>query len=257
MLGATPGTYTAEQIEYIVRGRGDPDLRAGQLPSRACAASISAAGARDRRGRQGADRHAGAVGRRGQQSGLRRRCGDRPDQPTDVLMLVSGTTGPPKGVQRCSSTCCADRGLRGAARGPARWSRDSWPPSAHYAERNAHHYIPVVFGMQITCCEDRGGCCPTCPVRRDGSSRCPASGEAEGRARTMTAGQPAEEREKIEAALDAGVSHGAPGTAPGRRSRRPRRPGRRPDEEIFAGLRRTPSGSDQVEAINVGAAPTP
>ena len=30
----------------------------------------------------------------------------------------------------------------------------SWLPSAHVAERNAHHYLPIVFGLQITCCDD-------------------------------------------------------------------------------------------------------
>ena len=30
----------------------------------------------------------------------------------------------------------------------------SWLPSAHVAERNAHHYLPIVYGLQITCCED-------------------------------------------------------------------------------------------------------
>src|SRR5438132_13431512 len=32
---------------------------------------------------------------------------------------------------------------------------DALPISAaHVAERNAHHYLPIVFGLQITCCDD-------------------------------------------------------------------------------------------------------
>src|SRR5215208_114596 len=28
----------------------------------------------------------------------------------------------------------------------------SWLPSAHIAERMAHHYLPIVYGMTVTCC---------------------------------------------------------------------------------------------------------
>ena len=30
----------------------------------------------------------------------------------------------------------------------------SWLPSAHVAERTAHHYLPIVYGMTITTCPD-------------------------------------------------------------------------------------------------------
>ena len=30
----------------------------------------------------------------------------------------------------------------------------SWLPSAHVAERTAHHYLPIVFAMSVTCCPD-------------------------------------------------------------------------------------------------------
>ena len=30
----------------------------------------------------------------------------------------------------------------------------SWLPAAHIAERAAHHYLPIVYGMTITCCDD-------------------------------------------------------------------------------------------------------
>ncbi len=30
----------------------------------------------------------------------------------------------------------------------------SWLPSAHVAERTAHHYLPIVYAMTITCCPD-------------------------------------------------------------------------------------------------------
>ena len=42
-----------------------------------------------------------------------------------------------------------------AARLPGRRRRViSWLPSAHVAERTAHHYLPIVYGMTITTCPD-------------------------------------------------------------------------------------------------------
>ncbi len=79
-------------------------------------------------------------------------------EPEDVLTLIytSGTTGPPKGVQ------LFHRNLLARRRGPRARSIEfpdesrviSWLPAAHVAERNAHHYLPIVFGLQITCCDD-------------------------------------------------------------------------------------------------------
>ncbi len=55
----------------------------------------------------------------------------------------------------------------------------SWLPSAHIAERDAHHYLPIVYGLQITCCETRARCSPTCPKSGPaGSSRCRGSGRS-------------------------------------------------------------------------------
>jgi long-subunit acyl-CoA synthetase (AMP-forming) len=75
--------------------------------------------------------------------------------PQDVLTIIytSGTTGPPKGVQ------LSHRNLLAAVEQaeqlielPQDGRVISWLPSAHVAERNAHHYLPIVYGLQVTCC---------------------------------------------------------------------------------------------------------
>jgi len=77
--------------------------------------------------------------------------------PDDLLTLIytSGTTGPPKGVQLAHRNMLA---TVAAIEELIEFPRDgrviSWLPSAHIAERAAHHYIPIVYGLQITCCRD-------------------------------------------------------------------------------------------------------
>ena len=72
-----------------------------------------------------------------------------------TLIYTSGTTGPPKGVQLIHrNLLAAVEGLDELIEFPEDGRVISWLPSAHVAERNAHHYLPIVFGLQITCCED-------------------------------------------------------------------------------------------------------
>jgi len=76
---------------------------------------------------------------------------------SDLLTLIytSGTTGPPKGVQLVHrNLLAAIEGLDELIEFPRDGRVISWLPSAHVAERNAHHYLPIVFGLQITCCDD-------------------------------------------------------------------------------------------------------
>src|SRR5215218_9081906 len=79
----------------------------------------------------------------------------RAAEPEDVLTLIytSGTTGPPKGVQLVhrnimAAVLVADDVIQF----PDGSKVISWLPAAHVAERNAHHYLPIVFAMTITCC---------------------------------------------------------------------------------------------------------
>ncbi len=182
-------------------------------------------------------------------------------QPTDVLTLIytSGTTGPPKGVQLIHrNLLAAVEGFEELIELPQDGRVISWLPAAHIAERNAHHYLPVVFGLEITCCDDPRQVLSYLPeVRPSWFFAVPRIWEKlKAGLETMVAGQPEEQRASIQNALDASV----------RKVRLEQRGEEVPpelaaqvaqaDAEIFAGLRQM-LGLDRVEAINVGAAPTP
>src|SRR3954452_2140872 len=77
--------------------------------------------------------------------------------PDDILTLIytSGTTGPPKGVQIAHrNQMAAASAVEERVRFPDDSRVISWLPSAHVAERTAHHYLPIVYAMTITCCPD-------------------------------------------------------------------------------------------------------
>jgi long-chain acyl-CoA synthetase len=268
MLGATPfsiyNTYTAEQIQYVVNDAGArvliceqqymPQIREARrsLPDLEYVIVIDG------------EAPLGTLT-------LSEVEGSNPDfdveasvsqiKSDDVLTLIytSGTTGPPKGVQ------LVHRNLLAAAEGIVElieFPRDgrviSWLPAAHVAERNAHHYLPIVFGLQITCCDDPREVLSYLPeVRPSWFFAVPRIWEKlKAGLETMVAGQPDERREQLSAALEAGVRKvrleqaGEP--VPAELAEQVAKA----DAEVFSGLR-TMLGLDQVEAINVGAAPTP
>ncbi len=182
-------------------------------------------------------------------------------EPNDILTLIytSGTTGPPKGVQLIHrNLLAAVEGLDVLIEFPKDGRVISWLPSAHVAERNAHHYLPIVYGLQITCCEDPRQVLSYLPeVRPSWFFAVPRIWEKlKAGLETMIAGQPPEQRKVMEAAVAASIEkvrleqRGEP--VPEELAAQVAKA----DEEIFAGLR-TMLGLDQVEAINVGAAPTP
>jgi len=180
---------------------------------------------------------------------------------TDVLTLIytSGTTGPPKGVQLIHRNLLATvEGIEDLIEFPDDGRVISWLPAAHVAERNAHHYLPIVFGLQITCCDDPRAVLSYLPeVRPNWFFAVPRIWEKlKAGLETMVAGQPEDERQKLQAAIEAA-----------KRKVRLEQAGEpvpdelaeqvaKADAEIFSGWR-TMLGLDQVEAINVGAAPTP
>jgi long-chain acyl-CoA synthetase len=79
-------------------------------------------------------------------------------RPDDLLTLIytSGTTGPPKGVEIMHSNFFAySAGLLDSVPNLKPGSHViSWLPNAHVAERDAHHYLPILCGMTVTCCQD-------------------------------------------------------------------------------------------------------
>jgi long-chain acyl-CoA synthetase len=179
----------------------------------------------------------------------------------DVLTLIytSGTTGPPKGVQLIHrNLIAAVEGLDALIEFPEDGRVISWLPAAHIAERNAHHYLPIVFGLQITCCEDPRQVLSYLPeVRPSWFFAVPRIWEKlKAGLETMLAAQPDDQQQRTQAALDAALRKVRLEQAGDEVPRELAEQVREADEQIFAGLRAM-LGLDQVESINVGAAPTP
>jgi long-chain acyl-CoA synthetase len=182
-------------------------------------------------------------------------------EPGDVLTLIytSGTTGPPKGVQLshhnimfAAKSTEAIINLEPGAR------VISWLPAAHIAERMAHHYLPTIFAGTVTCCPNPRDILTYLPqVHPTWFFAVPRIWEKlKAGLETMLAGQPEEQRKPVEDAMAASLE----------RVRLRQRGEAVPeeleatvaeaDEKYFAGIRAM-LGLDQVEGVNVGAAPTP
>jgi long-chain acyl-CoA synthetase len=179
----------------------------------------------------------------------------------DVLTLIytSGTTGPPKGVQLSHQNLLSvtasvqeliklDPGARVI----------SWLPAAHIAERNAHHYIPIVFAAEVTTCDDPRNIVKFLPeVRPNWFFAVPRIWEKlKAGLELMMSGQPEEQQRPIRDALEASL-----------KKLRLEQAGepvpedlaavvQKADDEMFSGLRKM-LGLDDVVTVNVGAAPTP
>src|ERR1700761_2314236 len=176
-----------------------------------------------------------------------------------TLIYTSGTTGPPKGVQLIHrNLMAACEGLEQLIEFPRDGRVISWLPSAHVAERNAHHYLPIVYGLQITCCEDPRQVLSYLPeVRPSWFFAVPRIWEKlKAGLETMLASQPEEQRAKVQEALAASLRKvrleqaGEP--VPPELAEQVQRA----DEQIFANIRAL-LGMDQLTAVNAGAAPTP
>ncbi|HKE81637.1 MAG TPA: long-chain fatty acid--CoA ligase [Solirubrobacteraceae bacterium] len=181
-------------------------------------------------------------------------------EPTDLLTLIytSGTTGPPKGVQLTHhNLLAAVHQAEKIIALPPDGRVISWLPSAHVAERNAHHYLPIAFGLQVTCCPNPREILGYLPeVRPSWFFAVPRIWEKlKAGLEAMVAGQPPEQRERTEAALRDATEkvrleqrgEEVPADLAARVEAA--------DREIFSGLRAM-LGLDQVVAIHVGAAPT-
>ena len=182
-------------------------------------------------------------------------------EPADILTLIytSGTTGPPKGVQLThNNLMCTVRGTSEIVNFPRRSRVISWLPSAHIAERAAHHYIPAVLGFEITSVPDHKLLMEVLPeVRPNWFFAVPRIWEKlRGGLESMVSNQPDEQREPLEAALSAAIEkvrlEQAGKAVPAELAATVAEA----DAKYFAALR-TMLGLDQVVTINVGAAPTP
>lgn len=177
-------------------------------------------------------------------------------EPDDILTIIytSGTTGPPKGVQLSHRNEMAAVDAVERRVGFPDGSRViSWLPSAHVAERTAHHYLPIVYGMTITTCPDPRRIGEWLPAVKptwffavprvweklkagieaklaDNQQAQTVLGAAKQVVELRQAGQP------VPDALESAVELG--------------------EEQLFAPLRAA-IGLDEAKLVNVGAAPTP
>ena len=252
-LGATPfslyNTYTTEQIQYQVH-----DAEARILVTEKAFADRARAVSRVEHLIVVDDEDSDAVEQHARE-GFDFEAAWRSVQPDDLLTLIytSGTTGRPKGVQLTHANLVA--GITGFDRVinfPDDGRVVSWLPMAHIAERACSHYLPMFVGFSTTCCPDPRQVVAYLPeVRPTWFFAVPRIWEKLKAA--IEAGIEAEQDEaKKQAtkwALDLGL----------RKAR-----GEEVDEEELAKADelvlskiRARLGLDQVESVNVGAAPTP
>ncbi len=181
--------------------------------------------------------------------------------PDDVVTLIytSGTTGPPKGVQLTHRNviACA-RSTEALIDLPEGARVISWLPAAHIAERNAHHYLPIIFGCTVTCCPNPRDIVAFLPqVRPHWFFAVPRIWEKiKAGLEARLAALPEEQRTQATQVL-----------AAAREKVRLEQAGKpvppalaehvaRGEERLFS-LLRGMLGLDQVVGVNVGAAPTP
>jgi len=183
-------------------------------------------------------------------------------EPDDVLTLIytSGTTGPPKGVQ------ISHRNMTETVRSydqiidfPNDGRIVSYLPMAHVAERNVSQYLPMALGFTVTCCPDPRQVVAYLPeVRPTWFFAVPRIWEKLKAA--LEAGMAAEPDEKKKQGMQWAMDVG-------RRKVRAEQAGKevpdelageyaKADELVFSKIRAN-LGLDELESVNVGAAPTP
>ncbi len=182
--------------------------------------------------------------------------------PETVLTLIytSGTTGPPKGVQLAHrNLLAAVQGIEALVDFPEDGGKViSWLPSAHIAERAAHHYLPIVFGFQITTCPDPRQVLSYLPaVQPSWFFAVPRIWEKlKSGLEGMLAGMPEDQRANAQAAIEAATKKVQLEQAGQEVPEELAAAVAKADAELFSGLRQM-LGFAEIKAVNVGAAPTP
>jgi len=268
MLGATPfsiyTTYPAEEIEYLISDSGaklaivEQAFLEPMLAARADLAQLEHVIVVDG---DAADGTIALADLEGSQPDFDVAAAAAEVTADDVLTLIytSGTTGHPKGVQLTHrAVMFTVRSVEAIVDFPAGSRVVSWLPSAHIAERNAHHYIPIVYAGSITCVPNPRDVLSYLPqVRPNWFFAVPRIWEKlKAGLEAMQAGQPEEQSRPIREALQASIERvrlrqrGEP--VPDELERRVAEA----DVNLFSKLREM-LGLDQARSVNVGAAPTP
>jgi long-chain acyl-CoA synthetase len=259
-LGATPfslyNTYTAEQIQYqvddaearIIVTEQAFEERARELKNVEHVIVVDADGA------DPVEAHA--------PHGFDFEAAWRAVEPQDLLTLIytSGTTGPPKGVQLTHANLIAGiTGFDQVIQFPDEGRVVSWLPMAHIAERACSHYLPMFVGFSTTCCPDPRQVVAYLPeVKPSWFFAVPRIWEK--LKATIEAGIEAEpdaaKKKATEWALDVGLRKARADQAGEDLPDELREEHAKADELVLSKIRAR-LGLDEVESVNVGAAPTP
>ena len=182
--------------------------------------------------------------------------------PDDILTLIytSGTTGPPKGVQLTHrNQISAVRGFDEVIAFPGDGRVISWLPMAHIAERACSHYLPMMLGFTTTCCPNPREVVAYLPeVRPTWFFAVPRIYEKLKAA--IEAGIAAEQdlarKAATEWALEVGLRKVRAEQAGDEVPAELTQEYAKADELVLSKIRQR-LGLDEIESINVGAAPTP
>ena len=179
----------------------------------------------------------------------------------DLLTLIytSGTTGPPKGVELTHDNLIKSiEGFKQLIDFPPSGRVISWLPNAHVAERNAHHYIPVVLGLQITICPDAKQIGEALKeVHPNWFFAVPRIWEKiKAGLEAMVGGLEGEQGEQTRAGLEAAIQKVRLEQAGKEVPKELAEGVAKAEEALFKNVRAM-LGLDQLQACNVGAAPTP
>jgi long-chain acyl-CoA synthetase len=269
-LGATPfslyATLTPEQIAYQLNDSGagiivtEPAFLERVLAAREDAPAVRHVIAIDAEGRDGVlpfDDLLESEGDREEISASRAAV-----EPEDLLTLIytSGTTGPPKGVQLTHrNMMSAVKTFDDVIDFPDGARVVSYLPMAHIAERAVGHYLPIVLAHTVTCCPNPREVIAYLPeVRPTWFFAVPRIWEKlkAGLEAMIESEQDEQRKRALRWALDVGLRKV--------RLEQAREPipadlaeeHRRADELVLSKLR-AQLGLDQVDAVYVGAAPTP
>jgi long-chain acyl-CoA synthetase len=180
----------------------------------------------------------------------------------DVLTLIytSGTTGPPKGVQIThENEMSAGRSFDQIIQFPDGARAVSYLPMAHIAERSCTHYLPIMFGFTVTCCPDARKVIEYLPeVRPSWFFAVPRIFEKLKAA--LEAGMENEEDEEkrkgAKAALELGLKKVRLEQSGEEVPEELQQQYDKLEEKVFSKIR-AGLGLDELESLNVGAAPTP
>jgi long-subunit acyl-CoA synthetase (AMP-forming) len=183
-------------------------------------------------------------------------------EPDDVLTLIytSGTTGPPKGVQITHGNICDTvRSYDEIIGFPDGGRVVSYLPMAHVAERNVSHYLPMLLGFTVTCCPNAREVMQYLPeVKPTWFFAVPRIWEKlkAGLEGMMAGLEDEEQKKRIQDALEVSLERVRKIQADEEVPEDLEQRWQEADEQVLSASRKM-LGLDELEACNVGAAPTP